>query len=169
MLNRRLTILAVSVVAAVGLQLSFTSQSLACDSPPRGDSELFQTQEACDSTLGDVRLIIDAFGATGSASGGGRACFDPADDEPDDGMVSTIFESMAFLCTERASGSTEGNWLDTGETRNVAYDAVRVEDEVTSNFSLQGLAVEARFPHPFASFPSQGTQKTRFCLQREHT
>ena len=148
MLNRRISILGITVVAAVGLQLAFISQSFAqfnCSSAPSEGDELFQTQEACDATLGDVRLIVDAFGATGSASGGGRACFDPAGDEPDDGMVSTIFESMAFLCTERANGTTEGNWLDTGETRNVPYDAVRVEDEVTSNFSIQDLAVEARF------------------------
>ena len=76
MLNRRISILGITVVAAVGLQLAFISQSFAqfnCSSAPAEGDELFQTQEACDATLGDVRLIVDAFGATGSASGGGQA------------------------------------------------------------------------------------------------
>ena len=57
-------------------------------------------------------------------------------------MVSTIFESAAFLCTESADGQVTGNWMDTNDTRNVPFDTVRIDDEVTSTFNMNGLAVE---------------------------
>lgn len=118
--------------------------SQTCNITAGSNDYVMETQAGCDPTLGTVRLGIDAFGATGSASGGARACYDPADDQPNQGMVSTIFESMAFLCTESAGGEVTGNWLDTGETSGVPYDAVRIDDEVTTTFSMNALSVEAR-------------------------
>lgn len=134
-------------ILLVALSLFFGTVAQAqnrCTVSTAPDVFVMETQSGCDPTLGRVRLGIDAFGATGSASGGGRACYDPADDQPNQGMVSTIFESAAFLCVEGADGQVTGNWLDTSDTRNVPFNTVRIDDEVTSTFNIGGLAVEAR-------------------------
>ena len=88
------------LVGLVGLWLGLVMPGYAlgqsCTISAGANDYVMETQAGCDPTLGTVRLGIDAFGATGSASGGARACYDPADDQPNQGMVSTIFESMAF-------------------------------------------------------------------------
>ncbi|MCA9542029.1 MAG: hypothetical protein KC620_24200, partial [Myxococcales bacterium] len=104
-----------------------------------------QTAPECDPDLGRVQLTIDAFGASGSASGGDDANFDPADDVPDDGMVSTIFELMPFLCRTAAAGGTQGEWLDSSEANGVRAMARLVDGEVISEFTMLGLLVEGRY------------------------
>lgn len=141
--KRRLLIGVLILVSTLFVFSGANAQS-RCSVSTSSDTFVMETQSGCDPTLGSVQLGIDAFGATGSASGGSRACYDPADDLPDQGSVSTIFESAAFLCTESANGQVTGNWLDTGDTRNVPFDTVRIDDEVTSTFNMNGLAVEAR-------------------------
>ena len=114
------------------------------DCDVNGDAREMVTGNECDPALGRVQLGIDDMGATGSSTDGGRACYDPVDDLPDQGMVSTIFESMGYVC--RSIGeATEGKWLDAGANRGVAVNSQFVDGVLTSEFEMLGLRVEGRF------------------------
>ena len=99
----------------------------------------------CEVDLGQVELDIDAFGAFGTAVDiSGRQDYDPALDAPDQGPVSTVFESMPFLCTETAGGAASGSWLEAGEVAGAAR-AQMVDDHLESTFRIGDLEVQANF------------------------
>jgi MYXO-CTERM domain-containing protein len=109
----------------------------------RQGAHRLETGPACDPELGRVVLGLDDFGATGTATPGGAACFNPVNDMPDQGLVRTIFASKAFLCRTIGENST-GIWLEDGDVNDVPQ--VQFEDgEVTSEFTTQGVRVEGRF------------------------
>ena len=78
---------------------------------PIGDNTTFSTGPTCDTDVtGVVEIQVDGFGSFGSSTGyGNPAPFDPADDQPDVGAKNTVYESMPFLCVERA-GDANGVW-----------------------------------------------------------
>jgi MYXO-CTERM domain-containing protein len=117
---------------------------LMATTPAMAQNFNLETGPECDPDNGRVELEIDPFGATGSSSGGGRANFDPADDAPDAGMVSTVFESFPFLCRTTGGGQTDGEWLDSGAL-NVPVNAALVDGAVESNFTMLGIEVQASF------------------------
>ncbi|MEE2785801.1 MAG: hypothetical protein VX589_00580, partial [Myxococcota bacterium] len=114
------------------------------NNPPQGKHLMMTDPNSCDMENGQVKLVLDDYGSTGSSTSGGLACFDPFDDRPDDRLRSTIFESMAFLC--RTSGAdVQGEWLE-GSSQSGGVPVVRVVDgEVFSDFNTVGLRVEGRF------------------------
>ena len=114
------------------------------DCAARAGAFQLQTDANCDPELGRVVLGLDNMGATGTSTGGGPACFDPADDQPNAGLVRTIFESMAFLC-HASGGNTTGNWLESGDNRGVNVVTREEDGEVFSEFTLNGIRVEGRF------------------------
>lgn len=134
-----------TILVALGLALA-SVEALAqnrCNFAPNvpADVHRMSTGPECDPELGRVTLEIDDFGSTGTSSGGGAACFDPVNDVPDEGLVSTIFRSQAFLC--RSIGeNAEGSWMG-GRGANAE---TRVEDgEVFSEFTTNGVRIEARY------------------------
>ncbi|MCB9553933.1 MAG: hypothetical protein H6705_19020 [Myxococcales bacterium] len=112
--------------------------------PALAQDYVLTTDPACPDELGVVSMTIDAFGSTGSASGGGSATFDPADDMPDQGDVSTIFELMANLCRTTAGGNTAEVWFDSGRA-GVPVNSRRDGEDVVSTFTVNGIQVEQRF------------------------
>ena len=104
-----------------------------------------ETAGDCDPELGRVSVGLDAFGATGTSTPGGAANFDPADDQPDQGMVSTIYDSMGYLCRTRADGNDQGTWLESTRFEGGAPNAMVAGGEVRSDFSAHDVAVSSRF------------------------
>ena len=66
---------------------------------PGGGTRTFLTTDVavCDPDLGTVEVNVDAFGALGSALGSTNRHYNPFDDIPDQGYVSTIFEWKTFF------------------------------------------------------------------------
>ncbi len=109
------------------------------------DHQRLETDPLCDVDLGRVQLGIDAYGATGSSISADEceAEFDPFDDAPDQGFVSTVFESMVHLCRV-GPGGADGEWMESG--RADAAAAVGVADGVIdSRFTMLGLEVQGRY------------------------
>ena len=134
-------------LSLIGLTwIMFTPYAVAQPGPGPFEARL-ETDPLCDPDLGRVRLGLDAFGSTGSAVSifGGEADFDPADDLPDQGYVSTMFESMPFLCRTFASGASDGSWLESGDQRNVVPETHVEGNDVSSSFAVLGLEVSAHF------------------------
>ena len=99
----------------------------------------------CDPELGAVEVTIDPFGAMGSAVRvGSVARFDPFDDLPDAGLVSTLYESMPFACRTYADGATDGRWLESGHI-GVPAETETEGNTLTSQFAALGLEVSAHF------------------------
>ncbi len=101
----------------------------------------------CMPDLGRVELEIDAYGATGTAVEiGGGARYDPFMDLPGQaqGLVSTVFEAMAFLCTT-SNGVTSGTWLESGEMDRVNPLVQRDGADVIAQYAVNGLEVNARY------------------------
>ncbi|MFZ4738611.1 MAG: MopE-related protein [Bradymonadia bacterium] len=99
----------------------------------------------CDPAQGRVELTVDEFGAVGSSiSIDSEANYDPGLDVPDQGLVSTIFESKAFLCRTTEDGLTDGAWLESGD---VGANAQSNADDggVSSVFTTRGLEVTAHY------------------------
>ncbi len=114
--------------------------------PNGADSVTLETDPFCDADLGRVQLELDAYGATGSSvSAGDNAEFDPFDDMPDAGFVSTVFESMVHLCRETGGGNVEGNWLEAGRFQGAAARVNLNGGVIDSGFALLGLEVEATY------------------------
>ncbi len=119
--------------------------AMLCAAPAAAQYRFETDAAACDPALGRVRLGIDAYGAVGTVVGGSnQADFDPADDAPNQGYVSTIYESMAYLCVER-NGGADGTWLENGRYDGAAADVEAVANRVTSTFDTTGLAVAATY------------------------
>ena len=105
-----------------------------------------ETAGNCAGDLGRVSVGLDRFGATGTSTPGGAANFDPADDAPNQGLVSTVYDSFGFLCRTRADGNTAGTWLEESRyTGGGAANAQRVGDEVRSTFNAHQVEVSSRF------------------------
>jgi len=99
----------------------------------------------CDPAIGRVELTVDEYGAVGSAIGiDSVANYDPGLDVPDQGLVSTIFESQAFLCRTTADGLTEGTWLESGDLNAIAQSNGS-PDGIDSLFTTNGLEVTAHY------------------------
>lgn len=101
---------------------------------PVGDSTRFSSGPQCDTNVtGTVDLIIDNLGSFGTSTQyGNEGSFDPADDQPDVGAQDTVYESMPFLCIDRA-GTAGGTWLERSEN-SITATADRVGDVMTSQF-----------------------------------
>ncbi len=104
-----------------------------------------QTAGNCDPELGRVSVGLDQFGATGTSTPGGEANFDPADDQPDQGMVTTVYDSMGYLCRTRADGNDQGTWFESTLFEGGAANAMVAGGEVRSDFTAHDVAVSARF------------------------
>ncbi|MCA9527835.1 MAG: hypothetical protein KC549_16225, partial [Myxococcales bacterium] len=102
-----------------------------------------QTAAACDPDPGQVRLGVDAYGATGTQTPGGPATFNPLTDQPDAGFVSTIYRSMAFVCTTQRN-STRGAFFDGSLLAGGAQAQIR-NGRVESSFVALDLAVQATY------------------------
>ncbi len=120
---------------ALAVPLTVNAQGIRLETPVNG---------ICEADLGRVRIDVDDFGAVGTSIGlGGEAEYDPGLDDPDQGYVSTIFESMAFLCVERA-GITTGSWLEESDA-NVPAQVFRNGDTIESTYTIHGLEVSATY------------------------
>ena len=117
-----------------------------CSSPlisvaqfPGGGARTFLTTDTavCDPDLGTVEVDVDAFGALGSALSSTNRHYNPFDDIPDQGYVSTIFEWKTFFCKETPSGTASGTWLnDRAVTANPTVSITN--GEVQSEFIPSG-------------------------------
>lgn len=126
---------------------------MMCSSPlvsvaqfPGGGARTFLTTDTavCDPDLGTVEVDVDAFGALGSALSSTNRHYNPFDDIPDQGYVSTIFEWKTFFCKETPSGTASGTWLN--DRAVSANPTVSVTNgEVQSEFILQGVRVNMRY------------------------
>ena len=118
----------------------------AAQFPNGEDSAALATDPFCDPELGRVQLGVDAYGATGSSvRAGDNAEFDPFADMPDQGFVSTVFESMVHLCRETEGGNVAGNWLEAGRFQGVQARVNLNGDIIESQFALLGLQVDATY------------------------
>ena len=120
--------------------------SFCCASPSLAQFPVrLETAADCDPELGRVSVGLDRYGATGTSTRGGVASFDPADDAPNRGLVSTVYDSMGFLCRTRADGHTEGTWFDEGFFEGGDANAMVMGGAVNSAFAAHGIDVSARF------------------------
>ncbi len=111
---------------------------------PNGATVQLETDGACDPALGRVRVGMDAYGASGTHNAGDVADFDPASDAPNLGFVSTVYESMAFLCVE-GNGSASGTWLEANRYAGGGAVAQLQNGQINATFDTQGLAVAAHY------------------------
>ncbi|MCA9543086.1 MAG: hypothetical protein KC613_01815, partial [Myxococcales bacterium] len=132
---------------------SFAAASVLCvgaaalaQFPNGAQSHRFQTDQAtCAEDLGIVDVSIDAYGAFGSSIGGRRGLYNPVDDPRGNELISTVFASRPFLCRTTADGRTEGDWLQSSSFAGNPGVAQIVDGEVQSEFTINGLEVNARF------------------------
>ena len=113
--------------------------------PGGGARTFLETESAvCDPDLGTVQVNVDAFGAVGSALSSTNRHYNPFDDSPDQGYVSTIYEWKTFFCKETPSGTASGSWLN-DSAMSVTPTVSLTNGEVTSEFVYQGVRVEMRY------------------------
>lgn len=117
--------------------------------PGGGDSILLTTDQAvCDPELGSVKADVDAYGALGSSiDNSDWYHYDPYNDFPNQGNVSTIFEWMTYFCRVDGQGRVAGTWLTQGFGGiNEDPESVTVSNgQVHSRFTLHGVQVDLRF------------------------
>ena len=80
--------------SAIGILTLMAIVSTSHAQFPGGGTRTFLTTDTavCDPDLGTVEVNVDAFGALGSALGSTNRHYNPFEDIPDQGYVSTIFE-----------------------------------------------------------------------------
>jgi len=130
-----------------GLLTGLLAAPAAAQFPGNADSILLRTDAAtCDPERGLVEADVDAYGALGSSVvSSNRYHYNPFDDFPDQGYVSTIFEWMTFLCRTNADGGTQGVWLTRDDFNGIPATVSIVDGEVRSQFTVFGVQVDLRY------------------------
>ena len=116
---------------------------LMVSADPVINNTTFDTGPSCDQNVtGAMSVQVDLLGSFGSeVFNGDEASFDPASDQPNVGLKSTVFESKPFLCIDRA-GQRTGDWLVKSQLSDAIVVANRVDDTMTSQFTYESIQVE---------------------------